>query len=367
MRVIGRILAGLGLLILVGLLALVIALRRDAPCGAAAPPADGALMTAVVHRCYGPPGVLRIEQVARPVPAEDEVLVRVHAVSLNPLDFHYLRGTPYVVRLESGFGKPTDVRLGVDFAGTVESVGRRVTQFKPGDEVFGGHTGAFAQYVTVKAARALTLKPSDASFAEAAALPIAAVTALQGLRDAGRIRAGQRVLVNGASGGVGTYAVQIAKSYGAEVTGVCSARNAALVSSLGADHVIDYATTDFTREATRYDLILDTVSTHSLADYRRVLTPAGRVVIVGNAHLGNWLSPFWTPVKALVLSKFTRQQFVPVLAELRKDDLAELANLMQAHQLKSVIDRTLPFAELPQGLAYVEAGHARGKVVVEVP
>ncbi|MBV9696605.1 MAG: NAD(P)-dependent alcohol dehydrogenase [Gammaproteobacteria bacterium] len=278
-----------------------------------------------------------------------------------------MRGTPYVVRLGEGFGRPADPQIGVDFAGTVEAVGAAVTHFKIGDEVFGGRFGAFAEYVKVKESRGITLKPAEASFEQAAAVPIAGVTALQGLRDAGQLRAGQKVLVNGASGGVGTFAVQIAKSYGAKVTGVCSARNAQLVRSLGAEEVIDYAQGDFTQGTVRYDLIFDTVGTHSLADYARVLTPAGRVIIVGNAHLGDWLSAFITPLEGVVRSKFSRQQFLPVFAELTQADLTALASLMHSHQLISVIDRTLPFAQLPEGMRYLEAGHAHGKVIIEAP
>lgn len=368
MRVVRLILAGFGILIVLAVVGLVFALRYTADCpGTPPPPAGVTLMAATVHRCYGGPEVLHLEHVPRPQLAPDEVLVHVRAVSLNPLDLHSMRGTPYLVRLDSGIGKPTAPQLGVDFAGTVEAVGGAVRRFKVGDEVFGGRFGAFAEYVKVKETRGITLKPAEVSFEQAAAVAIAAVTALQGLRDAGQLRAGQKVLINGASGGVGTYAVQIAKSYGAQVTGVCSARNAQMVRALGAAEVIDYAREDFTQGTARYDLIFDTVSTHSLSQYARVLSPAGRVVIVGNAHLGDWLSPFVTPLMAVVRSKFSRQQFVPIFAELRQEDLAQLAQLMQSHQLTSVIDRTLPFEQLPQGMRYLEAGHAHGKVVIEAP
>ena len=221
-------------------------------------------MKAIVSRCYGSPAVLRLENIAVPTPKDDEVLVRVRAASVNPLDWHYMRGTPYLVRTESGYGTPENPRLGVDFAGTVEAVGRNVKRFQPGDEVFGGKTGAFAEYVTIREGRAIAVKPTNVTFEQAASVPIAGLTALQALRDKGKIHAGQKVLINGASGGVGTFAVQIAKSYGAEVTGVCSTRNVELVRSLGADHVIDYTREDFTKDDQRYDLILDNVGNHTL-------------------------------------------------------------------------------------------------------
>src|ERR1700741_3957392 len=258
----------------VGVLSLALFMSHTTPCGPTpSPPAGATLMKAAVRHCYGSPDVVRYEDIPKPSPKDDEVLVRVHAASVNPLDWHELEGTPYLVRIDDGFGKPDNPRLGVDFAGTVEAVGKSVTRFKPGDEVFGGKFGAFAQYVTVRADRAIAPQPGSVSFEPAAAGPIAALTALQALRDRGHVRAGQKVLINGASGGVGTFAVQIAKAYGAEVTGVCSTRNLELVRSLGADHVIDYTTDDFTQAPVRYDLIVDMVSTHPLRDYLRVLQP----------------------------------------------------------------------------------------------
>src|ERR1700719_4696462 len=236
-----KILGVLGIVLAVGVASLALVMSHTSPCGPApSPPAGATLMKGGVYRCYGSPEVLRYEDIAKPTPAEDEVLVKVRAASVNPLDWHYMEGTPYMVRIGAGFGKPENPRLGVDFAGTVEAVGRNVTRFKPGDEVFGGKFGAFAEYVAVREDRALALKPNNMTFEQAAAVPIAAVTALQALRDTGKLRPGQKVLINGASGGVGTFAVQIAKSLGAEVTGVCSTRNVDLVRSLGADHVIDY-------------------------------------------------------------------------------------------------------------------------------
>jgi NADPH:quinone reductase-like Zn-dependent oxidoreductase len=351
----------------VGVLSLALAMSYTSPCGASPSPSAGAtLMKGVVHRCYGSPDVARYEDIPKPAPADNEVLVRVHAASLNPLDWHDLSGSPYMIRLDDGFGKPKNPRLGVDFAGTVEAVGRGITQFKVGDEVFGGKFGALAEYVAVPMDRAFTLKPGNMSFEQAAAVPIAGITALQALRDKGHVHAGQKVLINGASGGVGTFAVQIAKSFGAEVTGVCSTRNVDLVRSIGADHVIDYTREDFTKGADRYDVIIDNVSTHSLLDYKRVLNPNGVYVIVGSAEPGNWFSWLESPIEGMILSSFGSQKFGMMLAELRKEDLATLAALMQSGKLTPVIDRTYKLSDVAEALRYLEKGHARGKVVVTV-
>jgi len=337
------------------------------PCPAsAAAPGAAPTMQALMHRCYGPPAVLTLERVSRPVAADNELLVRVHAAAVNPLDWHYLRGTPYIVRLDAGIGAPENPRLGVDFAGTVEAVGRNVRLFKPGDEVFGGKFGAFAEYVAVREDRAVVAKPPNVSFAEAAAVPIAAITALQALRDKGHLQAGQKVLINGASGGVGTFAVQIAKASGAEVTAVCSTRNLQMVHALGADHVIDYTREDLLTAAQRYDLIIDTVGNHPLLAYRRVLTPRGKFVIVGGPSNGNWLGPLATPLRALLLRPFVSQEFLPLLAELNKPDLALLAGLMQAGKLRAVIDRHYPLQQAAAALTYLEQGHARGKVTIDM-
>jgi len=310
--------------------------------------------------------VLRYEDRAKPTPADDEVLVKVHAASVNPLDWHYVEGTPYLVRTDRGFGKPDDPRLGVDFAGTVEAVGKSVRRFKPGDEVFGGKLGAFAQYLTVREERAIALKPANVTFEQAASVPIAALTALQALRDKGHIKAGQKVLVNGASGGVGTFAVQIAKSYGAEVTGVCSTKNLELVRSIGADHVIDYTREDFTKDAEHYDLIVDTVSTHSVSDYKHVLNPNGVFVMVGSTTPGHWFGWLELPLEAWVLSPFMSQKFGMMLAELNKDDLAVMGGLMQSGKVTPAIDRTYKLSETAEAIGYLEKGHARGKVVLTV-
>jgi len=266
-----------------------------------------------------------------------------------------------------GPGKPKDTRLGVDFAGVVEAVGKNVTQFKPGDEVFGGRTGAFADYVCVRESRAVALKPATVSFEQAASVPIAAITALQALRDKGHLQAGQNVLINGASGGVGTFAVQIAKSYGAHVTGVCSTRNLDLVRSLGAEHVIDYTKQDFSHMGQRYDLILDNVGTQPLSQFRQALTPNGICVLIGGGgpNDGRWIGPITRPFKAMLLSPFVSQKFGMLLAELNHKDLAYLADLMQSGKVTPVIDRTYKsLREIPDAIRYLEQGHARGKVVV---
>ena len=353
------------LVVTVSLLALYVS--HDGACRPPPKLAANALpMKAVVYRCYGAPNVLKLEDVAKPTLAPDSVLVKVFAASVNPLDWHYMRGLPYLVRLGAGIGVPGDVTMGVDFAGTVEAIGKNVKRFKPGDEVFGGKGGAFGEYVSVREHRALALKPTNMTFEQAAAVPIAAITALQALRDKGRIQSGQLVLINGASGGVGTFAVQIAKSYGANVTGVCSTRNAQMVSAIGADRVIDYTREDFTQGSQRYDLILDTVGNHSLSELRRVLTATGTVVTVGGPPGGNWIGPMMGPIKAMLYSPFVSQRFTFLLAELNKDDLVILGQLMQAGKLTPVIDRTYPLREVPAAMAYLEDGHARGKVVIDV-
>jgi len=362
-----KILGVLVILVALGMLSLALAMSHTSACGpASSPPAGATLMKGIVYRCYGSPDVLRYEDIRKPTAADDEVLVRVHAASVNPLDWHYLEGTPYMVRIDAGFGKPQNPRLGVDFAGTVEAVGRSVTRFKPGDEVFGGKFGAFAEYVAVREDRGIALKPGNLPFEQAASVPIAALTALQALRDKGQIRAGQKVLINGASGGVGTFAVQIAKAFGADVTGVCSTHNVELVRSIGADHVVDYTREDFTTGAQHYDLIVDNVGTHSMLEYKRVLNPNGTLVMIGSTTPGNWFGWLADPIEALVLSPFVSQKFRMILTDLNKDDLATLGTLMQSGKVTPVIDRGYKLSETPAALRYLEAGHARGKVVLTV-
>ncbi len=361
-----KVAGGILILLAVAISSLALVLSHNSACGPAPAVADGTeLMKAIVYRCYGSPDVLEFEDVEKPTPADDEVLVKVHAASVNPLDWHYMRGSPYIMRLASGLGAPKDSRMGVDFAGTVEAVGNNVTRFKPGDEVFGGRGGAFAEYVTVPEDRALALKPANMTFAQAASVPIAGVTALQALRDKGKLQPGQKVLINGASGGVGTFAVQIAKSFGAEVTGVCSTRNVEMVRSIGADHVIDYTQEDYTESGRRYDLIIDNVGNHSLLANRRVLSPNGIFVIVGGPK-GNWLGPLMSPVKALMLSPFVGQEFVMILAQLRKDDLAILGDLMQEGKVTPVINSRYRLSEVSMAIRHSEEGHARGKIIIDL-
>src|SRR5580704_4399648 len=311
-RPVRRWAVAIALLLAVGLLVVAFIVSHDSSCGPAPPlPNNAKLMKGIVYRCYGPPEVLRYEDVEKPTAADNEVLVKVQAASINPLDWHFMRGKPYLVRPMAGLGKPKDPRIGVDFAGTVEAVGKNVKQFKAGDEIFGAADGAFAEYVSVPEDDALALKPANMTFEQTAAIPIAGVTALQGLRDQAHIQPGQRILINGASGGVGTFAVQIAKSFGADVTGVCSTRNVDMVRSIGADHVIDYTREDFTKADQRYDVILDNVANHSLSECRRVLNPDGRYVLIGGGAVNEsrWLGPGLTHAfKAMFLSKFVSQK-----------------------------------------------------------
>ena len=319
-------------------------------------------MKAIVFRNYGSPDVLACEDVDKPTAGIGEVVIQVCAASVNPLDWHFMRGTPYLVRLMTGVPKPKAARLGADVAGKVETVGRNITQLKPGDEVFGTCSGAFAEYVSASAS-ALATKPANLTFEQAAAVPIAAMTALQGLRDKGRIQPGQKVLINGAAGGVGTFAVQIAKSFGAEVTGVCRTRNVAMVRSIGADHVIDYTQEDFTKRGQRYDLVLDCFATHSLVACRRVLNAKGRYVLVGGPG-GSLIGVLASWISAVVLSRFVSQKFVMFIAKTSKEDLTFMGELMQAGKVTPVIDRRYSLSEVPEAIRYLEQGHARGKVVI---
>ena len=350
----------------IAILSLAYVLSHDADCEpAAAFSKESATMKAAVYRCYGSPDVLGFEDIEKPTPTDDEILVKVVAASVNPLDWHFVRGTPYFLRLMTGLGAPKNTVLGVDFAGVVEAVGSNVQNFKPGDEVFGGDNGSFAEYLIVGKDGTLAMKPAGVSFEQAASAPIAAVTALQALRDTGKLQRGQKVLINGASGGVGTFAVQIAKSFGAEVTGVCSTRNVEMVLALGADHVFDYKKEDYTESGEKYDLIIDMVGNHSLSKNRRALKPEGKFVIVGGGK-GNWLGPMMTPIKALFLSPFVGQEFEMILAELRTDDLDTLGNLMQDGKVTPVIDSRYPLSEVRAAIEHSEDGHTRGKIILNV-
>ncbi len=325
-------------------------------------------MKAIRYCEYGnPEDVLKLAEIEKPVPNDNQILVKVRAAASNPLDLTVRM--PLWLRIITGRRKPRETRLGVDYAGTIEAVGKAVTQFKPGDEVFGGKIGAYSEYVCAAADRGVTLKPVKVTFEQAASVPVAALTALQGLRDKGHIQPGQKVLINGASGGVGTFAVQIAKAFGAEVTAVTSTRNVDLVRSIGADHVIDYTKEDFTRTDQRYDLIYDIVNNHSFSERRHILTPKGICVMVGfggsGIHEETW-SRLGGAFAALVRSWFVSQNFVIFLANLNPSDLKVLADLMESGKVIPVIDRTYKLSEVPQALKYLEQGHARGKVVITV-
>ncbi|HEX4932567.1 MAG TPA: NAD(P)-dependent alcohol dehydrogenase [Gemmatimonadaceae bacterium] len=340
-------------------------MRSDNECPAPGSPVEGDAMRGYLRCDYGPPSVLRLASLSRPVPADSEVLVRIHAVSLNPADWHELRGTPAVARIGMGLRKPAGLRIGSDFAGVVELVGSRVSRFQPGDSVWGARTGAFAEYVTVREGR-LMPKPARITLEQAAAIPVAAVTALQGVRDQGGVRSGQRVLVNGASGGVGTFAVQVAKAMGAHVTGVCSSRNVALVQSLGADRVIDYTTTDFTTLGERYDVIVDMVGNHSLSALGGVLASGGTYVMVGGPK-GDWIDPLPRAAATVARGWIGKERWRFFIASFSTPDLTYLNELVESGRMTPVVDRTYPFDSLPAAMEYLESGRARGKVVVRVP
>ncbi len=316
-------------------------------------------MKAIVQSAYGGSEVLELKEIDKPAVTDDDVLVRVHAAAINAGDVFMMRGVPWMVRLSVGFPRPKNHVPGWDMAGCVEAVGKSVTGFRPGDEVFGSYSRTLAEYVRAPEGKIAT-KPANLTFEQAAAVPTAAITALVELRDAGKVQPGQQVLINGASGGVGTFAVQIAKSLGADVTGVCSTRNVEMVRSIGADHVIDYTQEDFTKGPRRYDLILDNVGNHSFSDLRRALTPQGKVQPnTGHAGMGY-------VIKAFALSMFLRSQGSMLLAVPKHEDLVLLGELIEAGKVTPVIDRTYPFSETPEAFGYLDEGHAQGKVVITV-
>jgi len=366
MKLRNKVLIGAAAVPAVALIVLAVVLSHDEPCTpppAAAPGAD--TMRAVSYTCYGGPEVLEVARVKKPTPAPGEVLVRVHRAGVNPLDWHFMRGSPYIMRLGSGLGAPKRPRLGVDFAGTVEAVGTGVERFQPGDRVFGGSFGAFGEYLVLDAEGSLAPLPTGADFDAAAGLSIAAQTALQALRDKGRLQPGQSVLINGASGGVGTFAVQIAKAMGAEVTGVCSTRNVDLVRSLGADRVIDYKQEDYTKAGRRWDLIVDNVGNHTVLANRRVLSDDGRYVIVGGPS-GDWLGPLARPLWATLVNIFVDQELVMLLAQQSRADLETLAGMLGSGQLRTVIDRHFAVEDIADAIRYSESGRARGKIIIDV-
>jgi NADPH:quinone reductase-like Zn-dependent oxidoreductase len=323
-------------------------------------------MKAILQERFGPPDVLRLADTDRPEPGADDVLVRVHAASINPADWHILRGDPYVARLMGiGLTKPKQPVAGIDAAGVVEAVGANVQELHPGDEVFGFFRGAFAEYACGASSK-MAPKPAGLTFEQAAALPIAATTALRGIRDVGKVSAGQRVLVNGAGGGVGSFAVQIAAALGAEVTGVCSTGNVELVRSLGASHVIDYTAEDFTAGSIRYDVILDNVSSLPLKRLRGVLTPKGTLVLNGGGSPGHVFGPIAVLLKAIVVNMFVAQRLRPLPSKENREELLDVTALVEEGSLSPVIDRTYALADTAEGVRHVEQGHARGKAVVTV-
>jgi NADPH:quinone reductase-like Zn-dependent oxidoreductase len=323
-------------------------------------------MKAIRYYRFGSPDVLRLQDVDKPAIGGNEVLVRVRAASLNPLDLYYLHGLPYIARMQVGLTRPTAHGLGFDLAGTVEMVGRNATSFQPGDEIFGGGSQTLAEYLSVGDDAAVLGKPAGLTFEQAAAVPVSALTALQALRDKARVRPGHKVLVNGAAGGVGPFAVQIAKAFGAEVTGVCSTKNVAMVAALGADHVIDYTREDFTRTGRHYDVLLDIAGSRKLSECRRVLAPGGVLVGIGAPSKGRWIGPMRRPVKMLVAAPVVSQKMTFFMAQQNKDDLAVLRELLETGQVTPVIDRTYPLSEVPAAIRYLETGHARGKVVITI-
>ncbi len=322
-------------------------------------------MKAIVLTKYGSPDVLQFKDVEKPNADDNQALIKVHAASANPIDWHEMRGKPFIARLMgNGLLRPKNPKVGTDVAGQVEAVGKDVTEFKPGDEVFGGCNGSFAEYACAKEGR-LALKPANLSFEEAAAIPVAAITALQGLRDKGQIQPGQKVLVNGASGGVGTFAVQIAKSYGTEVTGVCSTRNLGMVRSIGADHVVDYTQEDFTKnEQQRYDLIYDAVGNRSVSDYKRALKPGGTCAVAGFSSMPRLFEH--AALGPLRSKTGNKKVGLMGMAKLNGKDLVILKELVETGKVKPVIDRRYPLSETADAIRYLEEGHARGKVVITV-
>ncbi len=323
-------------------------------------------MKAAVRDRYVRPEDVELREIDKPVPADDEVLVRVHAASLNIADWYEATGRPWVARASTGLRRPKERRLGTDYAGTVEAVGKDVTQFRPGDEVFGARTGALAEYVAAKEERGIVPKPANASFEEAAAVPVAAITALQGLRDKGLVQPGQKVVINGASGGVGTFAVMIAKTLGAEVTAVCGPRGVETARSLGADHVVDYTQEDFTRSERRYDLMLDIRGGRSWSALQRVLTPQATLVVIGGPRKNRLLGPLGGLIRLRLAGMLRRRKVVFFIAKLTKEDMQSLRELLEAGKLTPVLDRRFELSEVGEAFRYMGDDHPQGKVVVTV-
>ncbi len=366
MKLRNKIFLSLGAVLAIVLAGLMLTLSHESACPGPPLLAAGTdSMRAITHRCYGPPGqVLALDRIAKPKPAAGEVLIKIRAASVNPYEWHVVTGKPYFMRMGTGIGAPDHVRVGYDMSGIVEAVGENVTRFKVGDEVFGGAGGALAEYALAGENGDLVAKPLGLSFEDSAALLIAGGTALQAVRDYGHVTAGQKVLINGASGGVGTYAIQLAKVFGAEVTAVCSTRNVELIRSLGADHVIDYTREDFTAEAQQYDLIIDNVGNQDFLDLRRVVKPTGTIVTVSGPKTNNFLGPISRIIKMKMIAPFIDQKLVFFVANIGKPELELFAKLMQEGKLKTVIDRRYPLEQAGAALDYIGGGHARGKVIV---
>ncbi|MGR6914984.1 NAD(P)-dependent alcohol dehydrogenase [[Actinomadura] parvosata] len=320
-------------------------------------------MKAVRRHVYGSPEVIELEEVPKPEIGDDGVLVRVRAAAVNPGDWHLLRGTPYVLRAVSGLSKPKVPGLGADFAGVVEAVGKGVSRFQPGEEVYGCAPGSFAEYVAVPEGGPIAAKPAGLTFEQAAAVPTSAMTALQALRDKAGLERGQKVLVNGAAGGIGTFAVQLAKAFGAEVTGVCGSANVELVRSIGADHVIDYTKEDFTRTGHRYDVILDNIANRTVGECRRLLTPAG-AYLSNSGGGGRWVGVMGRVIRLNLTNLFVRHTLPTFVTRENAADLAALRELIEAGEVTPVVERVFPLAEVPEAIAHVERGHAKGKVVI---
>ena len=353
----------IGLQSLRGLIAAAALVSVSASSTVAQTPAE---FKAITYTEYGSADVLKLETLPKPAPGPDQILVKVRAAGVNPLDWHFMRGEPYVMRLAgTGLTRPTETRIGTDMAGVVEAVGANVTNFKPGDEVFGAAVGAFGEYVLTYA-RHIVRKPLDVTFEQAASSPIAGLTALQALRDTAKLKSGQRVLINGASGGVGTFAIQIAKSYGAVVTAVASSRNVELVKSIGADIVVDYTKDDFTAGTLAYDIIFDNIGNEPLSEVRRVMAPDGIYVAVGGPSENKWIGPLANLAKAIVYANFVSQEFLPFLASTNAADLQVLADMMAQRKVTPVIDRTYTLDQTADAIRYVETGRARGKVIISV-
>jgi NADPH:quinone reductase-like Zn-dependent oxidoreductase len=324
-------------------------------------------MKAIVYRGYGSAEVLKLEEIPKPAPKDNQVLIKVRAAALNPIDWRLMGGVPFLIRKVAKMKAPSaqqPVGIGRDVAGVVEAIGKEVTHFKVGDEVFGNCEAAVAEYAATKES-ALVAKPDALTFEQAAAIPVAGLTALQGLRDKGKIQAGQKVLINGAAGGVGTFAVQVAKSFGAEVTGVCSGANVEMVHSIGADEVIDYTQEDFTKGAERYDIILECVGNHPFSECRRVLTPEGKYVIVGGGHDITMTTIMASALKTLAASSISKQKAIMFMAKSNQPDLAFLGELIATGKVTPVIERTYTLEETPEAVAHLERGHARGKLVIQ--